>query len=189
MAKINLLPWRIELRKERQKEFAVMMGIAALIALMVWGAIHFNYVQRINYQIARNKYLEDQIVLLDKKIKEIEQLETEKQRLLDRMQAIERLETNRPLIVRLFDALVTDLPEGMSILKLEQNGNTLKVDGVAQSNARVSTFMRNIESSEWLKDPKLEVIQAKDEAGQRISYFTLRFVQNIPAVAEEEGGS
>ena len=187
MAKINLLPWRAELRKEKQKEFAVLMGISAVLAVAIWGMVHFYHVQLIDIQKNHNKYLEDQIALLDKKIKEIEQLETEKQRLLDKMRAIEQLQANRPLIVRFFDEVVAVMPDGVSLSKLEQKGNLITVNGVAQSNARVSTFMRNIENSKWLKNPKLDVIQAKDEAGQRISYFTLRFDQEVPK-AEEGGG-
>jgi len=185
MAKINLLPWRAELRKERQKEFAVMMGISAVLAVAIWGMVHFYHVQLIDIQKSHNKYLEDQIALLDQKIKEIQQLETEKQRLLNKMRAIEQLQANRPLIVRFFDEIVAVLPEGMSLNKLEQKGDAITVNGVAQSNARVSTFMRNIENSQWLKNPKLNVIQAKDEKGQHVSQFTLQFNQVVPKTEEE----
>jgi len=180
MAKINLLPWRAELRKERQKEFAVMMGISAVLAVAIWGMVHFYHVQLIDIQKSHNKYLEDQIALLDQKIKEIQQLETEKQRLLNKMRAIEQLQANRPLIVRFFDEIVAVLPEGMSLNKLEQKGDAITVNGVAQSNARVSTFMRNIENSQWLKNPKLNVIQAKDEKGQHVSQFTCSTIRLSP---------
>ena len=147
MARINLLPWRAELRKERQQEFAVMLGIAAVLALVIFGMVHFYHVQLIDIQIKHNKYLEEQIVLLDKKIAEIQQLETEKQRLLDKMRAIEQLQANRPLIVRLFDEIVSSLPDGVSLVSLDLKTNSVTVNGVAQSNARVSTFMRNIDNS------------------------------------------
>jgi type IV pilus assembly protein PilN len=188
MAKINLLPWRAELRKEKQKEFAVLMGIAAVLAVVVWGMIHFYHVQLIDNQKGRNKYLEEQIALLDKKIEELNQLESEKQRLLDKMQAIEQLQSNRPLIVTLFDALVATLPDGVSLLNFTQKGNSITVIGVAQSNARVSSYMRNIENSKVLKEPKLDVIQTKDEKGQHISTFTLHFNQILPTI-EGGGGS
>ena len=187
MAKINLLPWREELRKEKQKEFLTLLGMAAVFALAVWGAVHFYHVQLIEYHQARNSYLEREIAKLDEKIKEIQRLEKEKERLLARMRAIEQLQGNRPLIVRLFDEIVRTLPDGVSLVSIKQTGQDIIINGVAQSNARVSNFMRNLESSEWLKDPDLNVIQATDAAGQRISNFTLRFKQVVPTGSDEEG--
>lgn len=189
MAKINLLPWREELRKERQQQFGVALFVSAIAAACVFGVIHFYHTQLIDYQQTRNKYLEEQIVLLDKKIAEIEQLEKEKERLLARMRAIEQLQSNRPLIVRLFDEMVKNLPDGVSLTQLTQQGGTITINGVAQSNARVSSFMRNLENSKWLKDPQLDVIQAKDEEGHRISNFTLRFSQKVPSAEGEESGA
>ena len=188
MAKINLLPWRDELRKELQKQFYTTVGAFVVLTLCTWGAIHFINTQRIEYQQTRNQFLNEQIAHLDKKIKEIERLEKEKQRLKARIDAIEQLQGNRPLIVRLFDELVTSLPEGVSIVTVKQAGKAITISGVAQSNARVSSFMRKLESSEWLTDPQLDVIQAKDEEGQRLSNFTMRFNQVIPKApgAEEE---
>ena len=187
MAKINLLPWRAELRKERQKEFGILMGVAAIGAVFIWGLVHFYYVQMIEIQQSHNKYLQEQIANLDKKIKEIQELEAEKERLLNKMRAIEQLQTNRPLIVRFFDEIVSILPEGVSLIKLDQKGTSITVNGEAQSNARVSTLMRNIENSQWVKNPKLDVIQAKEVNGQRISQFTLRFEQVIPKAEEGDG--
>ncbi len=189
MAKINLLPWRDERRKEQKTEFAIMLGICAVVALLVWGVIHFYHNLLIEYQQNRNQYITSQIELLDKKIEEIKRLEKEKQRLLARMRAIELLQGNRPLIVRLFDELVRSLPEGVSVNKVSQKKTKITIEGVAQSNARVSSFMRNLESSEWLKDPELDIIQAKDNKGQRISNFTLRFSQVVPLGEDEEDRS
>jgi type IV pilus assembly protein PilN len=189
MSRINLLPWREELRKERQQQFFIMAGMAAAFALGIWGMVHFYHSQLIESQQSRNKYLEDQIVLLDKKIEEIQQLEREKERLLSRMRAIERLQGHRPLIVRLFDEMVASLPDGVSVTKVVQKGTAITIDGVAQSNARVSSFLRKLESSDWLEKPKLDIIQTKDEEGRRISNFTLRFSQVIPGTGEEEEGS
>lgn len=187
MAKINLLPWRDELRKEKQKEFAVLVGFVAVIAVGIWFAVHVYHNQLIDYHKSRNQYLTDEIAKLDKKIEEIQQLEREKERLLARMRAIEQLQGNRPLIVHVFDEIVRTLPEGVSLISLKQKGTKITIDGVAQSNARVSNFMRNLEASQWLKSPHLEVIQAEDESGQRISKFTLEFNQVIPAGEDEEG--
>jgi len=112
----------------------------------------------------------------------------EKQRLKARIEAIEQLQGNRPLIVHLFDEMVTSLPEGVSIVSVKQKGKAITIIGVAQSNARVSSFMRKLESSKWLDNPQLDVIQAQDAKGQRLSNFTMRFSQVIPkAPGEEEG--
>ncbi|MCZ6525184.1 MAG: PilN domain-containing protein [Gammaproteobacteria bacterium] len=186
MAKINLLPWREALRKEKQQDFFTMLGFFALIAVGIWGGIHFYHVQLIEHQQLRNKYIVDQTALLDEKIKEIQELEKEKQRLLDRMRAIEQLQGNRPLIVRFFDELITSLPEGVSVKKITQRGQNVTINGEAQSNARVSSFMRNLETSDWLEKPQLDIIQATSAKGLRISSFTLRFKQVIPKLSGEE---
>lgn len=187
MARINLRPWREDLRKQKQQEFGTLVGVFVFVAAVIVGMVHMYNSQRIDQQLARNRFMEDQIALLDKKIKEISQLEKEKQRLLDRMRAIEQLQTNRPLIVRFFDELVNSLPEGVSVRKLAQSGTNITIEGVAQSNARVSSFMRNLEASQWLANPQLDIIQATDESGTRVSNFTLRFAQVIPKVEGEEG--
>jgi type IV pilus assembly protein PilN len=187
MSRINLLPWREERRKELQTQFFMTIGIAALIAAAIWGFVHFYHTQLIEQQIARNTYLEQQISLLDKKIKEIEELEKEKERLLSRMRAIEQLQGNRPLIVRFFDELVNSLPEGVSVKSINQKEQAITITGVAQSNARVSSFMRNLDSSEWLENPQLDIIQTQDlKDGVNLSNFTLRFAQVIPRSEEEE---
>ncbi len=186
MARINLLPWRAELRKQRRTEFLTIVGICAGIAALVWGGIHFHYQERIEFQKERNSYLTMEIAKLDKQIKEIEELEKEKDRLIARMKAIESLQTSRPLVVRLFDEMVTSLPEGVYLKELAQKGTAVELKGVAESNARVSSFMRNIEKSEWVKNPKLEIIQTTDEQNRRIANFTLRLEQVIPQAPTDE---
>lgn len=180
MARINLLPWREALRKQKQQEFVVMLGFFALLAGAVVLLVHFYNSQRIEYQRSRNSYLEAEIAKLDQRIKEIEELEKEKRRLLDRMRAIEQLQSNRPLIVHFFDELVASLPDGVSVTQVTQNGTQITINGEAQSNARVSSFMRNLEASKWLKSPQLDIIQANTADGQKISAFTLRFQQVVP---------
>ena len=194
MAKINLLPWREELRKQKTQEFGVLMLGFALFAGAVFGIAHLYHVSLIDYHNTRNAYLDQQIKQLDEKIKEIQRLEREKERLIARMRAIEQLQRNRPLIVRFFDELIDKLPEGVSVLNIAQDGQKITINGEAQSNARVSSFMRNLEGDpgeteqQWLKDPKLDIIQGKSESGQRISAFTLRFTQVVPkAEGEDEG--
>ena len=186
MAKINLLPWREAQRKEKQQEFFAILGVGAAIAAVVVIVVHIYFSQRIEAQQTRNGYLEDQIGLLDKKIEEIKQLESEKEKLLARMRAIEQLQGNRPLIVRFFDELVRSLPEGVSVSNISQAGQAITIDGEAQSNARVSSFMRKLESSEWLQAPELDIIQVKDASEVRISSFKMRFKQVIPKADEEE---
>ena len=186
MAKINLLPWRETLRKARQQQFYFTMVVFVVGTICLWGVIHLVNGQRIEYQQTRNQFLNGQIERLDKKIAEIKQLEKEKQRLKARIEAIEQLQGNRPLIVRLFDEMVTSLPEGVSIVSVKQKGNVITINGVAQSNARVSSFMRRLESSEWLKTPQLDVIQAQDEQGERLSNFTMRFSQVVSMVSGGE---
>lgn len=180
MARINLLPWREELRKEKQQEFYALLGLVSIVAVLVWGMIHFYYSQRIDAQDERNEYMKNQIALQDKKIEEIKRLEKEKQRLLDRMQAIEQLQSNRPLIVHFFDELIDSLPDGVSVTQIVQKGHNITIHGEAQSNARVSSLMRNLDASKWLKNPKLDIIQAVNTAGIRVSKFTLRFQQVVP---------
>jgi len=186
MAKINLLPWREELRNERQQAFYTTMGLFAVLTLCVWGVIHFVNTSRIENQQFRNDFLKVEIVKLDKKIEEIKRLEREKQRLKARIDAIERLQGNRPLIVHLFDEMVTSLPEGVSIKSVKQKGPAITISGVAQSNARVSSFMRKLKASKWLGNPQLDVIQAQNDKGQRVSNFTMRFSQVIPTASTEE---
>ncbi|MFQ5659376.1 MAG: PilN domain-containing protein [Gammaproteobacteria bacterium] len=186
MARINLLPWREALRNEKQQEFFIMLGVFAAITAGILGAIHFYNTQLIEHQQLRNNFLTEQTKLLEKKIVEIKELEKEKQRLLDRMRAIEQLQGNRPLIVRFFDELISSLPEGVSVTSITQKGQSVTIVGEAQSNARVSSFMRKLDASKWLKDPQLDIIQAKNESGTRISNFTLRFTQVIPKASDEE---
>lgn len=189
MSKINLLPWREARRKELQTQFVTILGVVALLAAAAWGAVHFYHVQLIEFQNTRISFINQQIEIVDKKIEEIKQLEKEKERLLSRMRAIEQLQGNRPLIVRLFDELVNSLPEGVTVTSIQQNGNKITINGLAQSNARVSSFMRNLESSKWLEKPDLKVIKESNVAGDKpVNSFTLTFSQVVPkAEGSEEG--
>jgi type IV pilus assembly protein PilN len=185
MAQINLLPWRAELRNQRKKEYLTIVGICAFIALLVWAAIHWHFNERIDYQNSRNEFLQAEIKKLDQKIKEIQELEHEKERLLARMKAIETLQASRPIIVHIFDELVDSLPEGVYLKEIVQKGKDFTIKGVAQSNARVSNYMRNVEKSDWLKNPTLDVIETSTEDGRRIANFTLRFQQSSPRTSAE----
>ncbi len=178
MPHINLLPWREELRKQRQQEFAIMAGFAmAVMGVVVFGV--YLYLQQLtDNQLDRNTFLEQQIVSLDKKIAEIKDLDREKERLLARMNIIQKLQSSRPEIVHMVDALVQTLPEGVYYKKITQKANKLSMEGDAQSNARVSSLMRNLETSEWFENPNLVEIKAtkiKSNLGTetRLSSFKL----------------
>ena len=191
MAKINLLPWREERRKELLNEFLVMLGLVALFAALTVGIVHFYHSQLIERQNTRIGYIDKRIKEVDKKITEIKELEKQKESLLSRMRAIESLQRDRPLIVHLFDELVRSLPEGLSIVNLKQEGPKVTITGEAQSNARVSSFMRKIEQSEWIKGAKLKVIKesnkGKDGTTKTVNEFMLTFEQVMPNVDKEEG--
>ncbi len=160
MPQINLLPWREELRKRRNKDFGVTaVVVAAIMAGVVYG-VHWHYQQRIDYQKERNGFLEQQIAALDKKIKEIQDLDREKERLLARMRIIQQLQTSRPEIVHVVDAIVKSLPEGVFYTSIAQKGRSINMKGMAQSNARVSSLMRQLESSDWFENPNLVQIKA-----------------------------
>jgi type IV pilus assembly protein PilN len=187
MTRINLLPWREELRRERKIRFLSILGVSALAAAAVWWLVTLYFDGLIEYQNSRNDFLSKEIAQLDEKIKEVRNLEEEIQRLKDRMQAIQTLQTSRPIIVRLFDEMVTTLPEGVYLKEVTQKGKVITVRGVAQSNARVSNFMRNIENSPWITNPVLEVIEnIDDKTGRRVANFTLRATQVLSQAEDSE---
>jgi type IV pilus assembly protein PilN len=171
MPRINLLPWREAQRKERKLKFMVALGIAAVCAFAVTGAVYLLYNEMIDEQVARNEMLQAQIKILDRQIEEINDLEKTKRQFIARMQIIEKLQGSRPEIVHVLDQIVKTLPDGVYLTGVTQTGDHLKFTGVAQSSTRVSTFMRNIDSSQWMKDPTLEVIQSAP--GAFGSSFTL----------------
>ncbi|HED16686.1 MAG TPA: pilus assembly protein PilN [Gammaproteobacteria bacterium] len=177
MARINLLPWRDELRREQQKNFLVVLVIAVSVAVVVMFGVHTYGEDRINYQAKRNSYLKKEIAKLDKQIKEIKKLDATKKRLQARLNIIQRLQASRPEVVHLFDELVKTLPEGVFLTRVSQKGNIIKISGKAQSNARVSSYMWNLDKSNWLDQPKLNVIKTKLVGGSRVSDFTLNVIQ------------
>lgn len=175
MAKINLLPWRQELRKEQQRQFLTILGLSVVLVVVGILAVHLQYSRMIGVQESRNAYLNQQIDKVKAQIKEIDELASKKERLLARMDIIQQLQRNRPEIVRLFDELVRILPEGVHLSSLQQQKRNLQMIGIAQSNARVSALMRNIDQSDWLAEPKLEIIEVGKKEGAR--EFSLRAKQ------------
>src|ERR1700757_1119081 len=159
MPRINLLPWREEQRKERKLAFLVALGVAVLAAVVTTFAAYLMFDSLISGQERRNQTLRTQIKTLDKQIEEINSLETDKQKFIARMDIIEKLQRSRPEIVHVFDEIVRALPEGVYLTAVKQTDKRLKFDGVAQSSTRVSSFMRNIDGSQWLRNPELQVVQ------------------------------
>ncbi|GMR07326.1 MAG: hypothetical protein BMS9Abin26_0329 [Gammaproteobacteria bacterium] len=195
--RINLLPWRDEQHKQKQVEFIVICAGAFLSMAIVIGGVYLFFENQINYQTERNEYLQAEIRKLDEKIKKIRELEKEKANLLARMQIIEQLQSSRPQVVHVFDELVDTLPDGVYLEKVRNNGKNITIEGLAQSNARVSTYMRNIEKSLWLTKPDLTIIETKEQKQdkdknkegarkQRISRFILHATQNDPNKKPEE---
>jgi len=181
MAHINLLPWREERRKEQQQQFAVVGGGAAVLGALLILLTHMQIEGRIENQNLRNKFMDTEIAALDKEIAKIKDLEKTKTALLARMDIIQQLQHSRPQSVHLMDQLVYTLPDGLYLNKISQTGSALTLSGVAQSNARVSAYMRNIDGSKWMTQPKLDVIQTQDKDNKRIAEFTLRAGQATPS--------
>ena len=186
MPRVNLLPWRDEIRSDKERRFFVALGIAAAVMLGVIGLVQLGISQVTSQQQERNDIIVTEITKLDKQIKEINELQAQKDALLARMNIIQSLQGTRPLVVHLFDELVRTLPDGVYTKKITQANDKLVIEGFAQSNARVSTFMRNIEKSEWLKDPTLTVIRTAEVDRGKVSQFTLRAKQFSPKSEEEE---
>lgn len=177
MPSINLLPWREAERKRRQQEFLVAMGAAFVAGIAAVFLTVFVYNQRIDYQNDRNERLEAEIVELERSIAEIDGLERQKERLLARMEIIERLQGSRPEIVHLFDELTRQLPEGVYLTELEQEGQDVRLTGVAQSSTRVSALMRRIDASEWLSDPSVVKVETTESGPGRQARFVVTFKQ------------
>jgi len=179
MPHINLLPWRDELRKRREKEFIITAVIAALMMGGVVLGVHLHYESRIAYQDQRNTFIETEISALDRKIKEIENLKKERDSLIARTKVIQDLQAGRPEIVHVFDELVTTLPDGVYYTKVAQRGRGLNLQGVAQSNARVSSLMRSLNTSTWFENSVLVEIKTNPEKERavRLSKFILNVGQ------------
>ena len=183
MAKINLLPWREEQRKEQTRQFLTVMGLCAFLTAAIVLLVHINIGGQIDHQNKRNEILQSEITQLDAALQEIRDLEDTKQQLLARMEVIQSLQQRRPQIVHLFDELVRTVPEGIYLRELKQSGQSLTIKGVAESNGRVSAYMRNIDSSDWMSTPKLSVIETK-KGTLRSSDFELTTSQSTPKNSE-----
>ena len=187
--KINLLPHREERRKWARTHFAVLGGMTAALGIVIAATGWFVYQQRISAQEDRNKFMKSEIAKLDKEIDEIKEVKDKIAALLARKQVIETLQADRVQTVYLLDELVRQMPEGVFLRSVAQKGSDIRLLGYAQSNARVSTLMRNIESSPWLANPKLIEIRATTLGKMRISEFSLTLAQKRAVAAAAKDGA
>ena len=188
MTRINLLPHRAIRRKALQRQFFIVAGMIAVIGVGIWFIVHSTFAGKIENQIDRNKFLDLQIVELDKQIEEIKKLREQTAQLLARKKVVEALQDNRAEAVHLLDELVRQLPDGVYLKSVKQTDKRVAITGYAQSNARVSTLMRNLESSQWLEQASLVEIKSVvlTPSNQRISEFQLN-VNLVRAKPDESG--
>jgi len=185
MPRINLLPWRAALRQKRQKDFlSAILGAVLIGGLLAYG-VKLTVQRMTANQNSRNAMLTVEIEQLDQQIEEILGLENQKERLLARMEIIDRLQRSRPEVVHLFDELVNTLPEGAHLTEVRQNNARIEIYGAAQSSTRVSALMRNIDDSEWLREPGLDVVETVDTGPSRNAQFTL-YAQQISVSDDAE---
>ena len=188
MPRVNLLPWRAERRKKNQRDFAfwalgavgAAIGVTLILNLIMSGWI--------SAQNARNQLLKDEIQGLDKQITEIVGLENQRERMRARMEIIEKLQRSRPEVVHLFDQLVRTLPDGVYLTSIKQSEKRLEFKGIAQSSTRVSAFMRNIDASDWMDKPELEVVETKKDSalGSEFTLFASQVGVTLPGEEAEE---
>lgn len=181
MAKINLLPWREEFRQEKKKEFLTHLGLICVLAIVVafvWVRVVDS---AIDNQNQRNTLLQNEITALDKRVAEINELKKRRQELIARMKVIQDLQGTRPTIVRYFDEIVRAVPDGLFFTSLTRQGDVVSVHGITESSNRVSTFMRNLDESEWFADPNLKSIKATNKYDEQASEFVLQLNLVLPA--------
>jgi type IV pilus assembly protein PilN len=189
MVKINLLPWREELRKKRQQDFIAGIG-AGIVATCLLLVLVYMYIEGMKeYQGRRNTMLQSEITILDKRIQEIKDIEEKKNKLLTKIEVIQKLQESRPEVVHLFDEMAKTTPEGTYLTKFAQIGDTLTLEGKAESNARVSAYMRAIDSSPWLNTSVLGVIKGEGKNNGEMNDFTLTAKQGKKTADKAQAGA
>lgn len=163
MAKINLLPWREELRKQRLQEFLVILGAVVFAGIVGSFGWKMSAERAVEAQQARNAFIQSEISQLEESIKEIEELQKRRDSLVERMNVIQGLQGNRPTIVHVFDEFVTTLPDGVYYTSLKQTGNKFVITGIAESNNRISNLMRSLDASPWFANPQLNKVTARGQ--------------------------
>jgi type IV pilus assembly protein PilN len=187
MARINLLPWREELRKKQQQDFFAGVGGAVLVTILLLVLV-YGYIEGLkDHQNSRNQMIKNEIVVLDKKIAEIRDIEEKKFKLLTKIDVIQKLQESRPEIVHLFDELAKIMPDGVYLTKFVQQDANLIMDGKADSNARVSAFMRAIDASPWLNTPVLTVIRGEGRSSGQMNDFSMTAKQGKRLTSEQTG--
>ena len=184
--KINLLPWRAELREQRKKEFLAVLGASAVVGLLVFAVWYMTIAGLIDHQKQRNEKIQNEITLLDKKVAEIEALKKQRSDMIDRMKVIQSLQGTRPLIVHIFDELVNKLPDGVFFSRIERKGDKILISGTAESNNRVSTLMRDLNNSEWLRNSVLTKVQANPSFGEQGTDFDLSVEVILPEADKKD---
>lgn len=184
MIRINLLPHRELKRAARQRQFTVLLAGVSILGLVSVLLVHTVISGMTEVQIGRNKYLTGEIAKLDKEIEEIKKLKEQTQALLARKKVVELLQGNRAQVVHLLDQMVRQLPEGIYLKQIKQTGNTISLQGYAQSSARVSTLMRNLDASPWLEAPELIEIKAATVNGVRANEFSLNLKLTAPGTED-----
>jgi len=188
MARINLLPWREQLREERKKQFLSILVLIVLAAGLLVFLGDRNLNGKIDQQNARNEFLRKEIRLLDGRIKEIEELQAQRTQLLDRMKIIQDLQGNRPIIVRVFDELARTLPDGVYFTSVNMKGPVIGIKGGAESNSRVSNLMRQMDASDWLTTPNLTAVKAVTQGAlDQANVFEMSVRQTEPGAPAAEG--
>jgi type IV pilus assembly protein PilN len=180
--RINLLDWRQARRERRKKQFFALLAMGVVGAAGIGLSVMMLVSAAVDQQKARNQYLKREITEIDRKIREIEDLERTKANLLARMRVIEELQGSRAATVHFFDEIVNTLPEGVNLTFVKQQGTNVTIEGLAESNSRVSTYMKNLDASPWFDDPRLVIIKSSDDKGRRQSQFTLQ-VKNLTKAA------
>ncbi len=173
MIRINLLPNREEKRKARRQQFVLLAALTAVAGLAVWFVGHSIIAGYVEGQEAKNAFLKQEIAVLDKEIAEIKGLREQAEALLSRKQVIESLQTNRTEPVHIFNELARQMPEGLYLKSLKQTGSRINITGYAQSNARVSNLMRNLDASPQLQNAELVEVKAAVLNTRRVSEFNL----------------
>ncbi len=186
MAKINLLSWREEYRREKKQEFfthTILVCILAGAAAFIWVSVINSAIENQNY---RNKLIQDELVVLNKQVAEIQELKRKREELISRMRVIQDLQGTRPIIVRYFDEFIRAIPDGVFILSMVRNGQQITLDGIAESNSRVASLMRNIDNSEWFDESNLKSVTADPAYGEQAVRFSVVLNTVLPSNEDDK---
>ena len=187
MAKINLLPWRAELREQRKKEFLIICAATFLLSLVMAGMVWMFYQSKLDDQLQANQMVTTANSELDRQLESLKGLQERRDQIIERMKVIQDLQGTRPLIVRIFDEIVRTLPDGVYFRGMERTGQQITLRGTAESNNRVSSLMRRLDASEWFSEPTLKGVKANPGFGEQANDFDLTVKVSMPGVTGEDG--